>query len=139
MPRRITLVCFALAASLHFTGAANAQTSATAVQQGVTELQLPRPPNPHEAVLLKIRAGNLPRGAEIVVMSADGKLLGSASPYGLSGGQGAATYTIPLPKSAIADGQVQVRVEVAQPGRAAHPSSAREIESVELVYVPVTE
>jgi hypothetical protein len=118
---------------------ANAETAAPVAQQGVTELQLPRPPNPHEAVWLKIRSGNLPRGAEIIVTAPDGKLLGSASPYGLSSGQAAASYTIPLPKGAITDGRVQVRIVVAQPGKAAHPSNAREVESVELVYVPVTE
>jgi hypothetical protein len=138
MLRRKPRLSVAIAACLWSAALANAAVSAP-VQQGVTELQLPRPPEPHERVWLKIRAGNLPRGAEIVVMSADGKLLGSASPYGLSSGQAAATYTIPLPKSAITDGHVQVRIEVAQPGTAVAHSNAREVESVELVYAPVTE
>src|SRR3954453_8179321 len=75
---------------------------------GVVELPLPRKPAPGEDVWLQLRVGPLPRGTEIRVSTADGVLVGTASPFGAPRSQSTATYTIPLPKTAIRGGERQV-------------------------------
>jgi len=67
----------------------------------------------------------------------DGRIAGSATPYGARAGQPAGEYVIPLPPDAIQDGKVKLRLEVEENGTARAPKKG-EVEKVELVYVPVT-
>ena len=107
--------------------------------QGVVELTLPRAAAPGEAVRLQLNAGVLPRGARILVRTRDGALVGAASPFGAPRGQAtAATYTLPLPPEAIANGRVQLRLEVEEPGGAARPPRPGEVQGMELTFVRVT-
>ncbi len=105
-------------------------------QQSVIELPLPRAPAAGEDVWLQLRVGPLRRGTEIRVSTSDGVLVGTASPFGAPQSQGAATYTIPLPKAAIVGGSVRLRLDVDQPGSPARAPRPGEIEGASLIYVP---
>ena len=99
-------------------------------------LTLPRPAAAHEAVWVEVRTGSLPRGAEIEVGSREGVLFGSVSPFGVRAGMGA-RYTIPLPRSAIVNNQVELMLKVHEAGAAPRLPRLGEVEGVSLVYVPV--
>ena len=102
------------------------------------ELTLPRRAAADEAVWAQVRVGVLPRGAEVVVGTADGERIGSVSPFGFRSAQQGASYTIPLPAGAIVDGRVQLRLQVTQAGAAARAPASGEVEGVRLIFVPVT-
>jgi hypothetical protein len=117
--------------------AAPSACAAIATPQGTVELTLPRAAAADEAVWLQVRAGALPRGTEIQVSTGDGVLLGTVSPFGTPRGQ-SATYTIPLPKTAVRDGRVRLRFEVHEVGAPARPPRPGEVENVSLIYVPIS-
>jgi hypothetical protein len=104
-------------------------------QPVVIELPLPRRPAPGEDVWLQLRVGPLPRGTEIRVSTVDGVLVGTASPFGAPQSQGPATYTIPLPKTAIVAGSVRLHVDVDQAGAPSRPLRTGEVEAT-LLFVP---
>lgn len=109
-------------------------------QQRMIELTLPRPATSEEAVWVQVRARILPRGTEIRISTPDGTLLGTVSPYGASAhDRQAATYTIPLPENAIVDDRVQLRLEVDEPGQPPRAPRPVEVESVNLIYVPISD
>ena len=54
-------------------------------------IPLPRPPRAGEGVLLEVRLGVIGSGQEIVVRTADGRLVGTVSPHGIHPGKGAGT------------------------------------------------
>jgi hypothetical protein len=126
-----------LAACLLSAVLAGDAVAASGTHPDMVELALPRPPGDGEAIWVEIRAGALPRGAEIEVRTGDGARLGTVSPFGTARGQ-AATYTIPLPKSAIAGGRVELHLEVEEPGAPARAPMPGEVESVTLIYLPVS-
>ncbi len=123
-----------LAAVLAAGGIAGGET-----QFGTVELALPRAVAAHEAVWLQIRVGALPRGARLRVSTSDGVPVGTISPFGVRGGQAAGSYTIPLPKSAIANGRVRLQLEIEEPGTTARAPRPAEVENVDLVYVPISD
>ncbi|WP_161493790.1 hypothetical protein [Nitrosospira lacus] len=102
------------------------------------ELAITRPATPQEAVWVQVRAGNLPRGTEIRVSTRKGILLGTVSPFGGPPGQEAITHTIPLPQSVIVNNRVQLRLTVDAPGKPARSPQPGEVESINLVYVPIS-
>ncbi|WP_143860889.1 hypothetical protein [Nitrosovibrio sp. Nv4] len=103
------------------------------------ELPITRPPANGEAVWVQIRAGTLPRGTEIRISTPDGVLIGTASSFpALSGQEEAVTHTIPLPRNVITSGRVRLRLEVEAPGEPARAPQPREIESIDLIYVPIS-
>jgi hypothetical protein len=112
--------------------------AAGAEQQNLVELTLPRAPADDEAVWLQIQAGVLAPGAAIRVTGSGGELLGSVAPYGSARGAPSATYLVPLPKTAIVDGRIKVRLTIEQPGKPSRAPRADEVENVAPVYVPVT-
>lgn len=107
-------------------------------QLGVVELALTRPATPQEAVWVEIRAGTLPRGTEIRVSTRKGILLGTVSPFGAPPGREAVTYTIALPQSVIVNNRVQLRLTVDAPGTPARVPQPGEVESINLIYVPIS-
>lgn len=107
-------------------------------QQNLVEFTLPREPADDEAVWLQIQAGALAQGAVIRVSGSDGELLGSIAPYGSARGAPSATYLVPLPKTAIVNGRIRVRLTVEQPGKPSRAPRAGEVQNVVPVYVPVT-
>ena len=109
-------------------------------RQRTIELTLPRPATSEEAIRVQVNARTLPRGTEIRVSMPDGTLLGTVSPYGAAlGHQQAAIYSIPVPKEAIVKNRVQLRLEVDEPNKPPRAPRPVEVESVSLIYVPVTD
>jgi hypothetical protein len=101
-------------------------------------LTLPRAPAATEAVWLSVRLGVLRRGARVLVLSDDGRLLGAISPFAIAPGDKAGAYTIPLPEGTVRDGRVAVRIVVEEREHVTRPSTRGEVEDVDLVYVPAT-
>jgi hypothetical protein len=112
--------------------------AADASQQNLLELTLPREPTHDEVVWLEIQAGVLAPGTVIRVSSSDGKLFGSVSPYGSARNARSVTYLVPLPKTAVVDGRIRVRLTVEQPGKLGRAPRADEVENVVPVYMPIT-
>lgn len=109
------------------------------VRQDLIELPIPHRPASGEAVWLEIRVGVLPRGTEIRVSTPDGALLGTVSSFaGLRGQKEAVTHTIPLPRNITTSGRVRLRLEVEAPGQPARAPQPRELESINLIYVPIS-
>ncbi|SFN98745.1 hypothetical protein [Nitrosospira briensis] len=109
-------------------------------RKDLIELPITRPPVNGEAVWVQIRAGVLPHGAEIRVSTPDGVLLGTVSSFpALRGQEAAVTHTIPLPQNIITRRHVRLRLEVEAPGKRARAPQPREIESINLIYVPVSD
>jgi hypothetical protein len=106
--------------------------------RGAVELALPRDAAAGEAVWLQVHAGVLPRGAEILISTDDGTLVGTVSPLIIPYGEDAGTYTVPLPDTAITNGRVQLRLVVEVPGAPARAPKSGEVQSVGLMYVPIT-
>jgi hypothetical protein len=96
---------------------------------------VPRPPAKREMLWIEIRAGSLEGGREIAVSTADGLAVGTVSSSGVPRGPGA-TYAIPLPREAVRDGRVRLRLEVRERGALPRTPRPGEVESVTLVYVP---
>jgi hypothetical protein len=127
-------------ALMYSAGCAGCAMTESEARQSIIELRLVRPPTTREAVWIQVRAGALPRGTEIRVSTSEGVLLGTVSPFGGPQGPDAVTYTIPLPQAAIVDERVQLRLQVDEPGPGARARAPRtgEVESVNLIYVPIT-
>lgn len=137
MPRHYCIVRIinALACCVAFACSVNTKLAADA--SGIT-LRLTRPPTAEEAVGLQLTVGSLSAGARIRVLSSAGVVLGTVSPYGASRQKEANSYTIVLPKSAVKGGRVRLHLEVEEPNKAAHPPGLAEVESVRLIYLPVS-
>lgn len=121
----------------------NGASAQVEAQQGMIELTLPRPVSSNERVWVEVRTRRLPEGAEIRVTAPDGTLFGTVSPYGAPGTlrheAATATYTIPLPTSAIVDDHVALCLEVDEPDKPPRAPWPVEVESLSLVYVPVSD
>ena len=99
----------------------------------VVEIVTPRSPTADEAVELQVTTRALPRDADLSVLTEQGEILGSIASYGPS--RGSTTITIPVPKSAITNGRLRLRLEVIEPGAPARPPLSNEVERLELVIV----
>ena len=75
-------------------------------------LVLPHALREGETATLVLKVGVVPRGAEIVVKTASGQLLGVISPHGVPAGHELGTCPVPLPADAIAGRRVSVRISV---------------------------
>lgn len=101
--------------------------------------ELPRRPNADEAVHARISVGALRRGDTIVVRTPDGRIAGSIAPFGIRAGQKPGTYSVPIPRAAIAGRTVTLKVEVVSGGvdAAVRAPTAAEVEEVTLEFVDV--
>lgn len=114
-----------------------AAAAAELTPSGSVVLPVPHAAGENEAIWLELEIGALPKGEEIEVLSSTGALLGTISPFGaLRAGAAPARYTIPLPKSALTAGSVDLRLEVEAPGAAPRPPRPGEVRSIKLIYVP---
>jgi hypothetical protein len=75
------------------------------------DIVLAAPASGH-ALWLAVKVGRLARGKEIDVATADGRALGTISPYGIRAGSDAGTYTLPVPADAVQDGKLGIRLSV---------------------------
>jgi hypothetical protein len=113
-------------------------TAAAVTQEGLVELRATRPATAEEEIWLEVHTGQLPPGSKVRIMTPDGRLLGSTASYGSSRAQGPLTYKVPLPATVIAAGVVRLRLQVQEPGVIARIATARDVESVDLIYVPTS-
>lgn len=102
------------------------------------ELALPRATAPGEEAWLRVRAGTLPKGVALRISTADGKELATFAPFGVRSAQAGGDYTVPLPKEVIVGGHASLGIEVVDAKGVARAPTAKEIEGVELINVPVS-
>jgi hypothetical protein len=93
---------------------------------------LPNPVAPGD-LMLRVRAGVLPRGAEVDVYDGHGTLLGTVSPFGVHGEAG--TYTIPLHGGTTPARSITVRLVLTEAGRPPRAPTLREVRGVTLVGI----
>ena len=106
-------------------------TSARAEEAPVIELAAPRAAAGSESVELAVTTGALPRGARLALSTESGEILGAVAPY--APGSRSTTATVPVPRSAIVDDRLRLRVEVLEPGAAPRPPRPGEVQRLELV------
>jgi hypothetical protein len=129
---RRAIVALALLAHLALNGnAVLAQDAAPTMT-----LQLPRPLAADETAFIQVQVGPIGRGRTIEVTTAAGQPLGTVSPFGVRTGQDAGTYPVPVPKDAIRDGRLSIRLTISQPGGSARAPTVDEVRSVKLGVGP---
>ena len=99
---------------------------------GAMTLVLPHPLRAGETVFVEVTMGVVQRGQEVDVTTADGRLIGTVSPFGIRTGQAAGTYTIPVPPDAIDDGKLSLRLRISRPDGPPRPPTADEVTGVTL-------
>jgi hypothetical protein len=105
--------------------------AAAAVAQELT-LALPHPLAAGETAFIQVELGTISKGQVIEVTTAAGQTLGTISPFGARPGQGAGTYTLPVPADAIHDSRLAIRVTITQPGGPPRAPTAQEVRGVKL-------
>ena len=106
-------------------------TSARAEEAPVIELAAPRAAAGSESVELAVTTGALPRGARLALSTETGEILGAVAPY--APGSRSTTATVPVPRSAIVDGRLRLRLQVLEPGAPPRPPRPGEVQRLELV------
>ncbi|BAR63587.1 hypothetical protein ACVIW2_009402 [Bradyrhizobium huanghuaihaiense] len=128
LPTGVLLIC----ASVLLAGPLIGQES------GVIELQALHPLAADEAVEIQLVTGPLPRGARLEVMTEQGELLGTVRSLGIPNAPRGETATIPVPRAALVEGRLRLRMQIVQSGAAARPPQPSEIRQVNLVTVPAS-
>jgi hypothetical protein len=126
MRRRVA----AIALFAHLVLSANAALAQDATRS--MTLELPRPLAAGETAFIEVQVGPIGRGRTIEVTTASGQPLGVVSPFGVRAGQDAGTYPVPVPKDAIRDGRLSIRLTISQPGGSPRAPTADEVRSVKL-------
>ena len=104
-----------------------------AAESDMVELSTPRLLGRDEAVQLQITT-SLPRGARLTVKDENGEILGAVTPFGLR--QASTTATIPIPRSALSNERVRLKLEVTEPRAAPRAPHDGEVEQLELRIEP---
>jgi hypothetical protein len=102
-----------------------------AEESPVIELAAPRAAAGSQSVALAVTTGALPRGARLALSTEHGDILGAVAPY--APGVRSTAATVPVPRSAIVDGRLRLRVEVLEPGAPPRPPRPGEVQRLELV------
>ena len=108
-----------------------ATSALVAEESPVIELAAPRAAAGGESVELAVTTGALPRGARLALSTENGEILGAVAPY--APGSRSTTATVPVPRSAIVDGRLRLRVQVLEPGAPPRPPRPGEVQRLELV------
>ena len=82
------------------------------------ELSAPSALRSDESVELQITTGPLARGARLVVMTEQGEILGVLTPFNVPGTGTSNTATVPVPRTAMADGRLRLRLQLIEQGAA---------------------
>jgi hypothetical protein len=107
-------------------------------ESSVIELTTPHPPRLNETIELRVTAA-LPPGGRLRFMTEQSEFLGSVVPFGPRSGGRATTSTIPIPRSAMDDTRLRLRLEVVGANSPPRPPRPGEVESLDLILVPLTE
>ena len=102
-----------------------------AEESPVIELAAPRAAAGSQSVALAVTTGALPPGARLALSTENGEILGAVAPY--APGSRSTTATVPVPRSAIVDGRLRLRVEVLEPGAPPRPPRPGEVQRLELM------
>ena len=108
-----------------------ATSALVAEESPVIELAAPPAAAGSQSVELAVTTGALPRGARLALSTESGEILGAVAPY--APGSRSTTATVPVPRSAIVDGRLRLRVEVLEPGAPPRPPRPGEVQRLELV------
>jgi hypothetical protein len=108
-----------------------------AEESAILELAAPRPIGRGESVELQITTGPLPRGARLALSTENGEVLGAVAPY--PPGRPSNTASVPVPRSAMVDGRLRLRLQVLEPGAPPRPPRPGEVQRLDLVVVPRSE
>jgi hypothetical protein len=103
----------------------------------MVQLAMPRCAGRAESVRVQVTTGPLPRGARLVVIAETGEILGAVAPFPPGGRSNSAT--VPVPRSAVVDGHVRLRLQVIEPDTPARAPRPGEVEHLDLVVVPQSE
>jgi hypothetical protein len=130
--RAAAVMLLALLAPIGFAADAAAQGGDMMAAREMT-LTLPQALRAGEAAAIELQLGPLSRGRVVTVTTADGRPLGTVSPFGARVGETGATYVLPVPPDAIRDGKLTVRLTIS-PGGGGPPRAptAEEVPSVKL-------
>ena len=90
------------------------------------ELSAPSALRSGESVELQITTGPLARGARLVVMTEQGEILGVLTPFNVPGTGTSNTATVPVPRTAMADGRLRLRLQLIEQGAAPRAPRADE-------------
>jgi len=101
------------------------------------ELVAPRPVGPGDSVQVHITTGRLPRGARLALLAENGEVLGAVTPYPPE--RPSNTASVPVPRSAVVDGHLRLRLLVLEPDAPPRPPRPGEVQRLDLVLVPRTE
>ena len=112
------------------------QRSAAEAQGSAREpvLNLPRPIAAGETAFIAVAIGAIGRAQSLDIATAEGRSLGVISPFGVRAGQDAGTYTVPIPRDAIRDGRVVLRLTIRQ-GDTARAPTPEEVRGITLNIV----
>jgi hypothetical protein len=116
---------------------ASSTSTLIAEESPMLELAAPRPVGRDESVELQITTGPLPRGARLALSTENGEVLGAVAPY--TPDRPSNTASVPVPRSALVDGHLRLRLQVLEPGAPPRPPRPGEVQSVDLVVVPRNE
>jgi hypothetical protein len=108
-----------------------ATSALVAEESPVIELAAPPAAAGSQSVELAVTTGALPRGARLALSTESGEILGAVAPY--APGSRSTTATVPVPRSAIVDDRLRLRVEVLEPGAPPRPPRPGEVQRLELV------
>jgi hypothetical protein len=108
-----------------------------AEESPMIELAAPRPVGHGESVELQITTGPLPRAARLTLFTENGEVLGAVAPY--PPGRASNTASVPVPRSAMMDGHLRLRLLVLEPDAPPRPPRPGEVQRLDLVVVPRSE
>src|SRR6266540_2181601 len=103
----------------------------------ILELAAPRPVGRGESVELQITTGPLPRGARLALFTENGDVLGAVAPY--PPGRPSNTASVPVPRSALVEGHLRLRLQVRETDAPPRPPRPGEVQRLDLVVVPRSE
>jgi hypothetical protein len=97
-------------------------------------LALPKTLEQTDSIWLRLQTGNLTKGSEIEIWNVEGRFLGVISPFGPASRdpRDTATYIVPIPREALKDGRLELRLIVNGPNNAERAPTKRDVRSLKL-------
>lgn len=88
-------------------------------------------PRDAEHLTLHVVVGPLPAHARVIVRLENGEVAGAIAPYGRAAATSGGSYDVPIPRSAVHDGSVTLRLQVEEkrggPTRAPTDDEVRQV------------
>ena len=100
-------------------------------------LILPHALRPGEIAFVEVTVGEIAPGQQVEVTTADGRRVGTVSPFGIRPGAEAGTYALPVPADAIGSCSLPLRLSITRPDGPPRPPTADEVRGVKLTILGV--